>query len=404
MSVTDAPVGFVPADQEERAAPPPSAPWREHWAHRWRRSRFLVLALLVVVVLSGITLLLTARTSERPLAPDNAGDDGARAAAQILQRRGVDVQPATTMAEVGALAGPGSTVLVTDLTPLDDAQRTDLVATGADLVLVGATFSGVEGLPGVSDRIETSGAGSTEPVPARCDNPHARAAGEISGTVGSVVASDEGVTVCFPVDDDGAGGYATWQHEDRQMHYLADPRLLSNAGLAADGNAALTLRVLGQHETLVWFLPTRSDTSGTQDAVATVPPRVQLALVQLLVVGAALALWRGRSLGPVVTEAMPVVVRAAETTRGRGRLYRRFAAHSHAAAALRAGAARRMAHRLGLPRSAGAARLTHAVARATSRDPDELHGLLYGPAPTDDAGLLALSTALDTLESEVHRS
>ncbi|WP_052437022.1 hypothetical protein [Georgenia sp. SUBG003] len=129
-----------------------------------------------------------------------------------------------------------------------------------------------------------------------------------------------------------------------------------------------------------------------------------MTLWMLLAAAVVLALGQARGLGRVVTEVMPVVVRSAETTRGRGRLYRRSAAQGHAAAALRAGAANRMARALGVPRSADAAALTDAVARATGREAGDVSDLLYGPSPSDDGGLLALSTMLDALESEVHRS
>jgi hypothetical protein len=127
-------------------------------------------------------------------------------------------------------------------------------------------------------------------------------------------------------------------------------------------------------------------------------------LAALAAAAVLLALAQGRALGRVVTEVMPVVVRAAETTRGRGRLYRRSRAHDHAAAALRAGTAARLARALGLAHSAGADTLLDALTRATGHPAERLRPLLYGPPPTDDAGLLALSAALDTLESEVHRS
>jgi hypothetical protein len=97
-------------------------------------------------------------------------------------------------------------------------------------------------------------------------------------------------------------------------------------------------------------------------------------------------------------------VPSAETTRGRGRLYRRSRAYGRASAALRAGTARRIGARLGIPRSATAPALTAAVAAATDWRSDEVAALLYGPPPTDDVGLLVLAQELDALESEVHRS
>ena len=134
------------------------------------------------------------------------------------------------------------------------------------------------------------------------------------------------------------------------------------------------------------------------------PPVVPVLALQLLLVVVVTAVWRGRRLGRLVAEPMPVVVRAAETTRGRGRLYRRGRSYGHAGAALRAGTASRSAARLGLPRSAPAPLVVDAVARATGRRPADVEALLYGPPPTDDRALAQLAHDLDHLESEVHRT
>jgi hypothetical protein len=190
---------------------------------------------------------------------------------------------------------------------------------------------------------------------------------------------------------------------------LADSTPLTNLGLPDAGNAALVLRMLGHHERLVWYIPSLDDigSASSSDGPSNgdlLPPVVPILALQLLLVAAVAALWRGRRLGRVVTEQMPVVVRAGETTRGRGRLYRRARSYGHAAAALRAGTTARSCARLGLPRSAGAEVVIDAIARSSSRSPQQIEALLYGPPPTDDLGLAQLARDLDHLESEVHRT
>jgi hypothetical protein len=383
---------------------PTAAPTVGRGATWWSRNRFPVLASLAFAVLMLAAVALTVRSSDRPLAPDNPRPAGAQAAAEILRSQGVEVRPASSLADVGALAGPGSTVLVVDPGLLSVDQRAEIVATGADLVIAGDPFTDLEGF-GVP--LLTSGAGSADPVDAACADPDAVAAGRVGFTRGSVgpadglTGADEAV-VCFPVGD-GDGGYAVWSDGARTVRYLADERLMTNEFLAAEGNAALTLRALGRHDVLVWFLPGAVDTTSTGASVPLVPPAATAALTVLAAAALVLALARGRALGPVVTEVMPVVVRSAETTRGRGRLYRRSGAHDHAAASLRAGTADRLARTLGLPRSAGPDALLGALARATGRPDPGLRQLLYGPPPTSDAALLALSAELDALESEVHQ-
>jgi hypothetical protein len=180
--------------------------------------------------------------------------------------------------------------------------------------------------------------------------------------------------------------------------------MLSNEGLAVTGNAALVLRSLGAHDRLVWYLPDPNDGFGTEPLTEQFPLLVGPVALQLVLVGLAVVLWRGRRLGPVVVEPLPVLVRATETTRGRGRLYRRAHAHAHAAAALRAGLISRLAGRVGLPPHATPAEVVDTLGRASGRDPAQISDLLYGPPPTTDAGLVALTQALDTLESEVQQA
>jgi hypothetical protein len=133
-----------------------------------------------------------------------------------------------------------------------------------------------------------------------------------------------------------------------------------------------------------------------------------------------------------VPEPLPVVVRASETTEGRGRLYAAARARDIAAAALRAGLRARLADRLAVPNArtgargtvragAVAAELAHgpdpavlvaSVAERTGRASSDIHALLYGaggplaPGNTratklDDAALLRLAEALDDLDRQV---
>lgn len=377
-------------------------------AQRWRRARW-PLALLALVVGAGVlSALPEPRTSTLTLAPDNPGDLGARAAAQILGREGVDVRYVRHVADVRTLAGPGSTVLVVGDYLLTDEQVDVLDATGADLVLADAGWA----LGVLSPSLATSGAAPAvaEARAAECEDPDAVAAGTITAG-GGLLATGPGAVVCFPAPGTGTdqgGAYAVAESDGRRIVGLADMAPLTNQHLAEQGNAALVLRALGRHERLVWYIPSLDDTGagGEQEPSSgqLLPPVVPVLALQLLLVLVVTALWRGRRLGRLVTERLPVVVRASETTRGRGRLYRRGRSYGHAAAALRAGTAARSAARLGLPGSAGAPLVIDAIARAAGRRPADVEALLYGPPPTDDRGLTQLARDLDHLESEVHRT
>jgi hypothetical protein len=176
---------------------------------------------------------------------------------------------------------------------------------------------------------------------------------------------------------------------------------LTNGALADQGNAALAVGTLGADPVLVWWTPVPSSPSGAGQASLTelLPHQVGWVAAQLAVVLLVVMLWRGRRLGRLVTEPLPVVVRSVETTLGRAALYRRARARGRAARVLRAAAGRRIAVACGLPRTAAPETVAALAAERTGRPHADVTMLLSGPPPTDDAELVRLARALDSLES-----
>ncbi len=179
-----------------------------------------------------------------------------------------------------------------------------------------------------------------------------------------------------------------------------------NDALDHDGDAALTMQLLGGTGRLLWYVPpVLPESGGTTPLVRLVPPGWVWGTVTLLLAGVVTALWRGRRLGPLVPERLPVRVPAAETTRGRAGLYRRLGARGRAADVLREDARRRLAARLGAAPGAPREALTEAVAGAApGYDTAGVADLLYGAAPADDHALVALADALDELTTTVGRA
>ena len=126
----------------------------------------------------------------------------------------------------------------------------------------------------------------------------------------------------------------------------------------------------------------------------------QLCLAVLL-----LALWKGRRIGPLVAEQLPVVVRASETVEGRGRLYRSRRASDRAADALRtadpaappAPTRTRAQRRPGEPSSKPSR-----SAAAKIRKPCGTRCSVRRPAT--DTDLVNLAHALDNIERQVAQS
>jgi hypothetical protein len=183
---------------------------------------------------------------------------------------------------------------------------------------------------------------------------------------------------------------------------------VSNGQVLDDAHAAMTLRALGPTSHLLWYVPGLSDLDAVDpsgDHVADpgrgVPDWLGPAAWLLAAAVVAFAMARGRRLGRLVVEPLPVVVRAAETTEARGRLYHRAADRPLAARALRVGSRTRLADRLGLPRSTPVTALVDAAARASGTPRPDVERLLDGPDPTTDRDLLLLAQRLADLEESV---
>lgn len=357
----------------------------------------VVLGLVLIGILAWISPSVSSTTA---YAPDNPEDDGARAAAQILREQGVDVQYVRTTAAALADAREDGTLLIVHGNELRHEQQQALAQAPGDVVLAGTGRD----LEGLTDRISHQAGGTRDVHEAACTDEHAGAAGAIHAG-GPQIRAEDGVEICFG-EEAGTGRYATWSQDGATWRALSTPEILSNAALAQEGNAALVLRSLGQHEHLTWYIPSPDD-DFSLDHPAGADPTLPLLRPPMLVMYAALLLaligWRGRRLGPVVSESLPVVVKATETTRGRGRLYRRNQAHAHAGTALRAGTVARVSGILGLARWSEAHDVVQAIARATGRPAEQINRVLYSPPPQDEASLAALAEALDIMESEVHR-
>jgi hypothetical protein len=181
---------------------------------------------------------------------------------------------------------------------------------------------------------------------------------------------------------------------------------MMNSGLLKQGNASLAMNLAGTRPRLIWYAPQHAEgekTSGS-NIFDLIPDNVNWIVWQLGIVVLLAALWRGRRLGPLVAEKLPVVVRASETVEGRGRLYRSHRARDRAADALRTAALQRILPRLGLAVNAAAPAVIAAVSQRCNKSPEALHHFLFGPEPSSDEDLVNLSRELDDIERQVTHS
>ncbi|MFE2771641.1 DUF4350 domain-containing protein [Microbacterium resistens] len=358
--------------------------------------------ILIVLVLLGVAVVALQVAAQRPglrtgFDPEGNGPGGTRALAEILRAQGVEVDVVRSRIEAARTMDGRSTLVLADPYALsDDAVRT-LIGEADDVVMLTGSARMLRIL-GLGDYAAGSASG---PLTASCDLPEFARVGEIEP--GQLFRPADGVTACF-ADDSGAAVLVA-DEGDRRRAIVDGSRLLTNERLAENGNAALGLALLGQHERVVWYVPSFGDTDlEPGDAEATLaeltPGWVTPAILTLLLAAIVAGVWRGRRFGPLVAETLPVTVRASETMHGRARLTAHAADAGHAAQALRAGTIGRLAARLAMP-AADPAAVADAAADRVQASRDSVRPLLTGPVPSTDPDLILFARRLAALETAV---
>lgn len=377
---------------------------------RSRRRRLVVTTVVVLVLLLVVAVLMALGRrggNDDPLDPRNAGSDGAQAVARVLDQRGVSVDIARSQGQLEDLdpADGDTTVVVTDPSALSEETATAMweqVGGARRVVLVepGRFVLQALGL----DVSPASGGAPTRSLRAGCVLPGLAASDTISAGGEAYTTSDAGATRCFTFEGASSVVALPANGGTPEVVVLGSGEVLTNGEVTRYDNAGVSLRLLGQGDRLVWYIPSvldvsADDTTPESELPRALGPLTFLALFAVL----AMMLWRGRRFGPLVTEPLPAVVKAIETTQSRGRLYRRARDTGRAGAVLRASTTRRLASYLGLPAGAATEVVAQATAAATGRPLAEVHALLAGPPPTDEDAMVSLADDLSTLEKEVHR-
>lgn len=370
-------------------------------AQRWRGGRWVLLALVVIVGVSAATVYLTSSRDGGRMEATSTSAEGARALVTLLRDNGVTVVEADTVGDVERETRPDSLLVVAQTFHLFGEELLGRLAdVPVDRLLVEPVGATREQLAPEIRRAESTSFGGLTPD---CDLREATRAGTVQfGAADAYEASGATpVTRCYD------GVLARYTSDDRTTTVVGSARFMMNQGLLEEGNAALAMNLAGTHPRVVWYAPQVSesqDSDGGATVLDLIPDQVSWVVWQLVLAVALLALWKGRRVGPLVAERLPVVVRASETVEGRGRLYRSRRARGRAAAALRTSTLQRMLPRLGLGPSAEPTTVAQAVAARCDLDPQAVTHTLYGETPATDTDLVHLAGALDDMERLVAQS
>ena len=346
------------ASAGERAgnAPPAASDQPRGGANRvrrqWRQARAWIAIGLLVVLAGVVAGLIWQQPGNAYLNPGSTGSTGARALADVLTGLGRQVTTVTRTGPAVSEATAGSTLVVTSPYYLSGPQLAGLARVRANVVLVEPDARTLAAF-GTGLRLATTGA-QVGGIPAACTLYAAVLAG----------SADMGGVLVAPVRRKGGGlSRAVLSGRRRSVPGAADrarppgdrPRHRhpdDQRGARRSGNAALAINLLSARR-IVWLVPpaaavAAAGPAGPRSFFSLVPLAAYLVAIQLAVALLLAVCWRARRLGPLVAEPLPVVVRAAETVEGHGRLYQSRRARASAASALRTAAISRAGPAAGL--------------------------------------------------------
>jgi Domain of unknown function (DUF4350) len=364
----------------------------------------LVIGVALVVVVAG-------RGDEEgnPLDPASPGPLGTKGLMEVLRELGGEVRVS------GQRPGDGTEtalLLSDDLTPGRRQGLLDWVGRGGTLVVADPS-SGVTAV----EQAGSTRIGLLEAeIERRCDVAALADVGRVAAPGGIVFEVPDGPggpgnpggppnggpRACFPRND---GAWLLVQAVGSgTVVRLGGASVLVNQELGEADNVVLLASLLVPVEgTTVQVLQPPLPGGGDAGLTDLIAPRVRLALWQLVVAFVLLALWRARRLGRPVAEPQPVQLPGAELVVAVGNLLQRAKGRGQAAGLLTDDLRRSLAERLGLPPSTPADQVADTVAARTGIPREQVLRTLTRSTPGDEAELVALSQAIDTVRREVTR-
>jgi len=366
-------------------------------------------ALVAGLVIGAVLLGLAARRPAgdgAPLDPEGTGRLGVKALVLLLSEGGADVKVSARTPD----ASRATAVVLSDT--FDRARRNELmewVSGGGTLVVAdpGSPLGMVE--PYFSPVTGDSGATRLDD---RCSAIPALSGIRSIEAGGSLVYGPEGrrpgAVGCFSTDDGdflvatprGAGTVVALGGAGLWVNDHLDER--DNAGLAvallAPGRSTATQVVsdLAPDAAEIGAGPSEG-----RSVLSVLPIGVKVAGLQLVLVFIVAVAWRARRLGRPVGEVQPVEVPGSELVIAVGHLHQRGGHRARAAAVLTGRARRRVADRLGLPRSTPTGDLARMATDRAGVDGDRARAGLVPVSPHDDAALLRVAVAADAIERAV---
>jgi uncharacterized protein DUF4350 len=364
-----------------------------------RRVRWVAgIAATVALVVLALGVMVGRANRQQADDPRSTTSAGAGALGALLAAEGVQVEVVDRVGEAVETSAAGRALVVANGDELTEADAQRLLSAGYGRVILLRPDPPTLARFGVRAEARTATWGA---IPPTCPADAAEQAGTVAfaDSGSAYAATGPAEFSCYPV---GSGGYAYLRvgtAAGTSVELVGGG--VSNTLLDKEGNAAFAMNVFGAQSELTWLMARAESPDAGSGPPGLLPRWWPIALAQAAVAFGVVAVWRGRRLGPIMTEPLPVTVRASETVEGHGRLYHRLNAYDRAARALRAGTVGRLSRAYGHADDPLA--LSAVLADRTGLDQQQVRRMLVDARPTTDEDLVNLAGDLDRLEQEARR-
>lgn len=356
-------------------------------------------ALPFVVLVAAVALLGLAQSGRQggdPLDPRSTEPLGARGLVLLLERFGADVR-----LEGGPPPGAVAVLLQDQLNEPESEELEGWVRAGGTLIVADPLSSFVPAIGDTgTDLFDVEDEDESRVAPS-CPLEALQDVGEIDVAGAAPFRTPDDGIGCFPLD---GGPYLVARPSgDGAIVALGGAGPFVNRQLDEADNAVLAVSLLapeGEGSVVVFVEPSVVGT-GQQSLLDLVSRRVKDGLWQLLVAFGLLALWRARRLGRPVPEPQPVQIAGSELVIAVANLLQQGRRREAAAAMLQSELRRTLSHRLGLPVTSPPDAFAAAASARAGLDPDAVTAALAPQPPADDAALVALARAVESLRNEV---
>lgn len=371
---------------------------------------FVIPAMATLLVV--LTAALLSPPKDDPLSATSTTSDGARALARVLANsEGVDIVTVSTAEDVRRLRiGAETTVFL----PRADELTTSLAGVVERSTRDAGRFVLLSPSQPVLDRLAIplkQRAGLPITITADCQADDVAGQDSLaSADVSYALRENTAAATCFPstsfFDDDAEASHAyvalpaTTTRPETVV--LGAQRAVANRGITKESHAGIAVRMLRHTDRVVWIMPDPQDQAAPLRMDTPVPEWFLPAIVILMSSGVGLCLWRGRRLGRIVPEPLPVVVHAIETTAARGRLYRASGDAASALRLLQDDTVDVLRRQLDLHPASDRGAVAEMTARRLGRDVEEVRSLLTTRDTLNESELVARATQLRRLRHEAH--